>query len=216
MYTPNNVNVFLAAYSGALAGFAASPLGNNLGSVAPHAYINPAQVALAYAESFDTQWGVATATQLDVLSIQACCLQALANRNPDDDADAFIPANWNGICQSIIALVQEGDTIVAAQGIIPPSPPPGVLVVDLDGDTIPWSATDLFNNTLATATVNITGAIVGDQVVVTVPPDMPAGVTVTGVVASTGVVDLTANNQSGGPISLPILHTDVYTVRISS
>lgn len=135
MYSPNNVNVYCAAFAGALSGLAAGPLASGLASIRSSDYSNPTQVAGAFAQAFDTEWGLAAITQLDVEQIQSNCEQAMANRQPDD-AGQLLPSTWTDVVQSIIALVQEGDSYVDAQGI---TPPPAPVVVPF-----PWVIVDEF------------------------------------------------------------------------
>jgi hypothetical protein len=120
-YVPRNIFIYMAAYSGALAGMGASPLGNRQGSVSSSDYTTPAQAAGAFAQAFDTQWGGATSTILDEELTWSCCAQAIASRTPMTGSDSDNDASaWTTIVQSIIALVQQGDLYVASQGITPP------------------------------------------------------------------------------------------------
>jgi hypothetical protein len=127
LYNPNNIYVYMAAYSGALSGMGASPLGSQKGSVVKTDYTNAAESAGAFAQEFDTQWGLVASTILDEEAIWSCCAQAIANRTPlaGNDSDNN-PAAWVAIAQSIIALVQQGDAFVAGQGISPPSGDGGI------------------------------------------------------------------------------------------
>lgn len=119
-YAPININVFMSAYSGAMAGMLAD--GRVLVDPANADYLNGCNNALNFAEALDTAWGAANATQLDVQSIQAACQGVFDSRLIES---ANTAAFYAGIAARIINLIQESDTVVTGQGIVPPQPGTG-------------------------------------------------------------------------------------------
>jgi hypothetical protein len=88
------------------------------------------------------------------------------------------------------------------------------IVILLYGDMIPWGATILSNGTSTSAVVDVAGTALGTQVVLTPPGDWPSGMIPTALVTDIGVIQLSAINSSGQVQNIPILHTDIYTLRI--
>lgn len=117
-YTPNNINVYIAAYSGAVAGMGASnrfPRDSVAGD-----YVNLTKTAGAYAQQFDTLWGANNATTLDVDNITQLTAAAWESRAPQSTN----PADFALLCGALIAMVTQSETYFAGQGIPPYVPAP--------------------------------------------------------------------------------------------
>lgn len=68
--------------------------------------------------------------------------------------------------------------------------------------TTTWDPASLTNGTSDSTTVTVTGAAMGDVVSVGFSQDIPAGVTISGNVSSSGTVRVTITNTSGGIVDL--------------
>ncbi len=112
-YTPLNSNVFIAAFAGALAGIAVA--GKVLSDTTATDYAGVVNVAGAYAQSFDTAWGTTAATTLDVQAIQEESEATWADRTPS----SVTPSSYTSLCQALIATIQQAETYLTAQGIVP-------------------------------------------------------------------------------------------------
>jgi len=119
-YVPNNIQVYMAAYAGALGGMGASD--RILISSNPSKYSGIASVAGAYAQQFDTTWGNANATQLDVFMIEALSEDVWLGRAVVTTFQTTRPIFYANYVNAIIAAIQAGDTYVTEQGITPPDP----------------------------------------------------------------------------------------------
>lgn len=115
-YTPININIFQAAFAGALAGMAASNAANAAASAALSTYTTPASAALAFAEEADQIWNSTSNTSGDVAAIQLAAVSAFQQRTPNTIFTAAQMANTAG---AIIAAVKEGDAVLAAAGVTP-------------------------------------------------------------------------------------------------
>jgi hypothetical protein len=115
-YTPLNTLVFQAAFQGALAGMGAGGLANGLAPTSLASFSSVASDALQYAEEVDTLWAGASASSTEVAGIQAASQIALENRTPNQAITAAALVN---LATSAIAMVQEGDAVLAAAGITP-------------------------------------------------------------------------------------------------
>jgi hypothetical protein len=118
-YSPNNIYVFQAAYAGALAGMAASNRVPTDDLPTDPVNTGSAQIAGAFAQSFDQLWGSATPTQLDVEEIESVCSQAWWGRTPQNTAANLAPSTYNTLADALIAIVDAGDNYFASIGVIP-------------------------------------------------------------------------------------------------
>ena len=114
-YVPLNPNVFSTALAGALAGMAAA--GRNPTDADSSDYADNASAAGAFAEEFDTQWGVTTATMLDILVMNNEITGAFAGRSLSD----AVTGDYSVLSAALIAIVLAARTFVAGQGITPPA-----------------------------------------------------------------------------------------------
>jgi hypothetical protein len=124
VYVPNNVNVFTAAYAGAMAGMVVGA--RDVGTDAVTAdYTTRAAVAGAFAESFDTAFGAVSPDVLQMLQIQAAAVSYWTERfcdyDPSDPNQAafLLPATYTPLCNTIIATIAAAEAFFASQGIVP-------------------------------------------------------------------------------------------------
>lgn len=116
-YTPQNVNVFSAAFAGALAGMTTSGLPTDPVSAD---YINITNVALQFAESFDTAWGATFANQYHINCILGIAQSVWDSRTPPTTTPfTTTPGTFTSLCNALIGIVNEGQTILVGQGVNP-------------------------------------------------------------------------------------------------
>lgn len=112
-YTPNNADLYLAAFNGTFAALAEAGV------------VNAPLIADAFAQEFDTQWGVSTPTGLELNEVNSQSYNYWAGRSPPAIKTvfgvllAFMPGTYTAIVAGLIALVQAGNARVVAQGIDP-------------------------------------------------------------------------------------------------
>lgn len=127
-YVPNNTNIFLAAMAGSIAGMSASTRVST-GSSDPTnlANVNVANVALAFAQAYDTVWGINVgigADSLQVDSTKEICEAFWESRQQPNATTQFeSPTIYLAQCRNLIAYVQAGENAVLGAGITPPLPP---------------------------------------------------------------------------------------------
>lgn len=115
-YIPTNVQAYVCAYSGAVAGMSVSGWINN---ASPASYATVCAVAGDFAAAFDTAWADATTlNSLQTSSITAICQQEFAQRGPGGITSSI--AFWQSSAAACAALAQQGNTYVNNQGITPP------------------------------------------------------------------------------------------------
>lgn len=113
-YTPVNLSVFIAAYTGALAGMACD--GRNPTSTLPTDYLSQTTVAGAFAQEFDTNYlGVTHTAQVE--AIKQICQSAWAGRLPLNQALFNSPGTYLPLCSALFAIVNELTVYFASQGI---------------------------------------------------------------------------------------------------
>jgi len=115
--------MFIAAFAGALAGMGASdrvPTDPD-----PADYNGLTEVAGAFAQSFDTEWGALPADSLTISTAQELCEVAWQNRSPINVAPFNNPANYTGLSRALKAMIRQGGTYMTSIGVIPPGPPGG-------------------------------------------------------------------------------------------
>jgi len=121
-YVPNNVNIFIAAYAGAISGMAVAQ--KVLIDEDPADYASISAVAGAFAKSFDTEWGLRPTTDLDLSIVEEECEGTWEGRYiPRTNPKFLLPATYTDQCQALIALVTASELYFASQGIAPPGPP---------------------------------------------------------------------------------------------
>jgi hypothetical protein len=116
-YTPNNVCVYTKAFAGALAGLGASGKYITDPVAVDDAYY--ARMADAFAQQFDTAWGAAVPTTFEEDAIVESSEAVWEGRSPFENTVAFTPGAYAGLVNGIIALVQQGNAQVVAEGVNP-------------------------------------------------------------------------------------------------
>ena len=119
-YSPQNSQVFQAAFSGALAGIAV----NNAPIVdpVPADYAQADSIAGAYAQAVDTEWGGASADCLEVAVCEAASQAYFANRSTSPQSLKAYSAvgssnEWLTAASSVVAIMLSADAYFTAQGI---------------------------------------------------------------------------------------------------
>lgn len=120
-YTPLNVNVYAAAFSGAMAGLGV-PTGAFITDPVGGDYANVALVAAAFSQAVDTAWTASPANAYDVSAI-ANASSNLFTRGPGYPLTGVVltQANWTLVATALVAMVRQGDAnAVAPQNITMP------------------------------------------------------------------------------------------------
>jgi len=115
MYTPNDINVFIAAFSGAMTGMGVSgriPTNNNSLN-----YTGLANIAGAWAESFDTEWGTTLPNQFDLACITQMSQDEWKCRTPLNISPFSTPSTYTQRVQALIAIIQAGNSFITTQNI---------------------------------------------------------------------------------------------------
>jgi hypothetical protein len=120
-YIPLNVNVYTAAFAGAIAG-SGVPDGSFIVDPVSGDYAPAANIAAVFAQAVDTAWGVTTANQYDVDAIEEVCTNILTKGGGAPMTGAVTTqANWTVVATAIVALVRAGDAKAIADGITFPA-----------------------------------------------------------------------------------------------
>lgn len=120
-YVPNSLQIFTAALAGAIAGMGASnrlPTDDNSAD-----YVGLTNVAGAFAQSFDTNWGLLPVSLLDVSATQQACEAAWQNRSPIDVVPFDDPNNYTQLSRALISIVKASVSYSLSIGIVPPPVP---------------------------------------------------------------------------------------------
>jgi hypothetical protein len=118
-YTPNNTSVYVAAFAGAVAAMTMSD--RVISSTDTAAYQAQVNAAGAFAQTFDTQWGMRTTTTLDLNAITQAAGQSYILRTPN----SIKLGDYSSIVAAIITAITGSEAYFASQGIIPPLPNAG-------------------------------------------------------------------------------------------
>lgn len=118
MYTPNNVQVYTAAFSGCMSGMLSS---RRLFNTVVSSYDDIMSVANAWAQAVDGQW-VGTPSQLDIDNIYGMSVAELIGRFPNPRAEpaSILPATYNTQALAMMAAISSAQNKYAAEGITPP------------------------------------------------------------------------------------------------
>lgn len=118
-YTPNNVSVYVAAFSGAVAAMTMSD--RVITSTDTAAYNAQVNAAGAFAQSFDAQWGLRATSTLDLNAITQAASQSYILRTPN----SVNLGDYSRLVSAIIAAITSVEGYFAQQGIVPPPPVTG-------------------------------------------------------------------------------------------
>lgn len=118
-YTPINQDMYLAAFSGALAGMGASNRVPNNTQAASYAGL--AAIAGAFAESFDASWNDAsTANVFETAAGKALSESTWQQRGPTTASVVTLdPANYTNLTDSLCAIIRGAGDYLTMQGITP-------------------------------------------------------------------------------------------------
>src|ERR1700677_4690076 len=115
-YTPVNEYVFSAALSGCVAGaIGAQPVTSGSEDV----YAETSLTAFTFAQEFDTLWGAASLDVIQQAAILDMCTAYWYGRIPQTTT----PAEYEDLCEALIAAVNEVDATAIAGGATPPAYP---------------------------------------------------------------------------------------------
>jgi|SRR3972149_2463201 len=120
-YVPVNINVYTAAFAGAVAGLNA-PSGAFIIDPTATDYAPPVNVAAFFAQAVDTAWGTAAANAYNLAAITEIANNLFA-RGPGYPLTGAVltQANWTITATALVASVRQGDTNASAiQNITPP------------------------------------------------------------------------------------------------
>ncbi len=121
-YVPQNISVFVAAFSGALSGMGIS--GKVPSDPVPSSYDTLSLVASAYAQAFDLTWTASPVpTTFDIEMIQSVSEAAWQERAPQAiiSATSQAVATYIPVSRALIASIRSGENYLAGQGITPPA-----------------------------------------------------------------------------------------------
>lgn len=128
VYNPINQLVFKAAFSGALAGQGANGRQPNFISRSSPFCVDLAEVAGAYAQSFDTAWAASPTSAFDLETIAQISSAVWAGRAPSIGIPSnLVPGSYTPLVLALIAIVQSGDDYLDGNGLptisaVPSSP----------------------------------------------------------------------------------------------
>jgi hypothetical protein len=126
-YTPINLTVYTAAYSGAVSGLVGSS--RWLLDTASADYAGFASIAGAFAESFDLVWETSPDTNppdtLQVFIIEKACKAVWESRDTLVNTTTLNPNTFTRVSEAIIALILASETYFTGQGITPAPWPSG-------------------------------------------------------------------------------------------
>jgi hypothetical protein len=215
MYTPNNANIFTAAFTGALAGMGVS--GRPFLNANPLAYQQAITIAGAFAQQFDTAWGNASAANLELNSIVQSCEAYWTNRQPyPATGQRVTPSFYGPAVNAIIAVVQEAVAFYNSNNL--PNPASGQagihfgIPLTADGSFSPGNYYLIFVGGVGTL-VPVEDSLGGNAAIVSGP--MPTGGSLTQLRAAlmatldtAGTGDVTVqfivnNVPTGNPVNIP-------------
>lgn len=119
MYTPLNVQVFIAAMTGALGGLGGGGLTPTDPAPTDPGPVSVATTAALFAESFDTIWTAAAADTVEISTIQSICEAAWSKRGTPGTASTA--ASYNAWVSGLIAEVKAGSNWYTSNIGPPPS-----------------------------------------------------------------------------------------------
>ena len=125
-YTPNNLNVYIAAFTGAVAGLLGESNSQNTNARVTGYYASSMRVAGAWAQEVDTLWAVSTdPDQFEYSEINDFSEQLFSIAEPQPDTgttgagSSTNPATYAPTAQALLNVLTDGETYLAGQGITP-------------------------------------------------------------------------------------------------
>jgi hypothetical protein len=119
-YTPNDITVYTAAFSGAISGITVS--GRVIVDDLPADYAKNALIAGAFAKSFDLAWENDPNTNppdtLEVFTIEQSSKAIWENRDITLSSTSLNPATYTESCTAIIAVILASEEYFFSQGIV--------------------------------------------------------------------------------------------------
>ena len=116
-YTPNNLSVYTAAFAGMLSGISGDNRWPESTTATDYAALTAA--CDAFAQAFDTAWGANPDNTYQQQTISGLCAASWVNRT----AKSTTPSDYTVHANALIAIIAEGSTQIASEGITP-SPDP--------------------------------------------------------------------------------------------
>jgi hypothetical protein len=174
-YTPNNVQVYSAAFTGCVAGMMS---GRRLFNTSIPSYLDVMRVADAWAQEVDGLWA-GTPTLLDIDNISGISVAEFIGRfpNPAVEPASVIPATFATQAMALMAEVSAAQLRYATEGITPPPLPGGGGTPATPNSSVQFDNTGAFGGA---AFVGISGT--GDLTVGAAP--LAAGLAATGSIRS--------------------------------
>jgi hypothetical protein len=176
-YDPINEYVFAAALSGCVAGaIGAQPVTSSSEDV----YAETSLTAFAFAQEFDTLWSTASLDVIQQAAILDMCTAYWYGRIPQTTT----PAEYEDLCEALIAAVNETDATAIAGGATPPAYPPSpTLPVGAFGYVI-YRPGGVASSTVATTFAQLQTAVTAGATIIYVDSSLetttiPAGETLT-------------------------------------
>lgn len=120
-YVPNNVQVYAAAFAGAMAGINV-PQGAFITDPVTGDYASATSVAAVFAQAVDTAWGAVTVPNAYDIAAIAEASTNLFVKGPSFPIQSPVntQANWTVVALALVAMVQQGDAHAVADGIVLP------------------------------------------------------------------------------------------------
>ncbi len=157
MYTPQNVDLYLRAFAGFMAGITKSAVTDPLAVN----YTLAGEMADAYSQQLDIEWGSSAPTTAELLMIQSVSADVW-DRSPLRMPDAIVPGAYVEIALAVVARALQGNAQIIAEGIDP------------NGSGSPGTGTVI--GVTGSAPIVITGApTVTPNVTITPATDVAAG-----------------------------------------
>lgn len=120
-YVPNNTSVYLRAFAGFMAGItAAAKTDTNAADFTFYA-----QMADAYSQQLDTQWGETAPTSFELYCIAQSSEAVWENSSVLPASVAVLPGAYTQVAASVVARVQQGNAQIVSEGISPSDPGAG-------------------------------------------------------------------------------------------